>query len=66
MKILKKGQTVVFVCDSCGCEFAIGINVADTPDKGENYYATCPTCGWECHTDGANIQAIGYTREKES
>lgn len=56
MKIIKKGRAAIFVCNSCGCEFAVGINVVHTPDGGENYYACCPGCGDECHTDCAKME----------
>ena len=56
MKILKQGKVVQFVCTSCDCEFAVGIHVVKTPDNGENYYANCPMCGADCHTDCAKIQ----------
>lgn len=56
MKTIKKGQVILFVCNSCGCEFVVGIHVVNTPDDGENYYANCPMCGADCHTDCAKIQ----------
>lgn len=51
MIVTKKGTIVRFSCGSCGCEFVVGINAVTTPDKGENYYCHCPTCGAECHAD---------------
>jgi hypothetical protein len=51
MKIVKRGVTVRFDCESCGCLFRAGIHIVYTPDNGENYYAECPICGSECHAD---------------
>lgn len=54
MRVTKPGEIVKFSCGACGCEFVTGINVAETNDKGENYYCHCPTCGSECHADVNN------------
>ena len=49
MRVTKSGTIVQFDCYPCGCTFVVGINCADTPDKGENYYCRCPICGNPCH-----------------
>lgn len=54
MKIIKKGKIIPFTCNSCECEFVAGIHVIEATDG--NYYANCPMCGNECHTDVAKIQ----------
>lgn len=51
MKIIEKGTVILFSCNSCNCKFVVGINLVNTPDDGENYYAACPVCGTECHGD---------------
>ena len=56
MKIIKAGKTIPFVCTSCDCEFAVGIHTVKTPDDGDNYYANCPMCGADCHTDCVRIK----------
>ena len=61
MKIIKTGRIVSFGCGSCGCEFVVGINSADTPDKGENYYCHCPCCGAECH---ASVNDVSDGKKK--
>lgn len=58
MKITKSGKTVPFLCKSCDCEFEVGIHVVSTPDKGENYYANCPMCGAECHSEIAMTMSV--------
>ena len=55
MKIIKKGTVVQFLCATCDSEFVIGIKAAETPDKGENYYAVCPVCGAECHAECTDV-----------
>lgn len=49
MLIKKKGETIEFACQSCGCEFVAGIRSVSTSDG--NYYCACPMCGADCHTD---------------
>ena len=54
MKIIKKGKTIPFICTSCDCQFAVGIHSVEELDG--NYYANCPMCGWNCHTDITRIE----------
>ena len=49
MKITKKGCIVPFDCTSCESEFIAGINAVVVQDG--NFYAECPLCKSECHTD---------------
>lgn len=60
MKIIKKGKVVPFNCDSCGCEFVIGVKSTDNNDG--NYYANCPMCGSSCHS-GVNDIATYEKRQ---
>lgn len=57
MKIITVGEVITFVCNSCGCKFAIGKYVVNTPDNGGNFYANCPMCGADCHTDWGKMRA---------
>lgn len=54
MKIVKKGKVIPFICGSCRCEFLAGIN--GIQNNNGNYYAECPMCGTDCHTDIVDIQ----------
>ena len=62
MKILKKGETIPFECNCCGCRFVVGINSIENKDG--NFYANCPCCGSECHTDWARISSAKRENEK--
>ena len=50
MRVLKSGEVVEFICDSCGCVFVAGINSIERTTDG-NCYCRCPMCGADCHTD---------------
>lgn len=62
MKILKKGETIPFECNCCGCQFVVGINSIENKDG--NFYANCPCCGSDCHTDWARISSAKRENEK--
>lgn len=53
MKIVKEGHVIIFDCTSCGCRFVVGAKQLSTTDG--NYYARCPECGTECHTDMSDL-----------
>ena len=53
MKIFKKGRVIPFDCQSCECRFVVGFR--QIRDANGNYYARCPECGAECHTDMSDL-----------
>lgn len=62
MLILLSGKVVRFNCESCNCGFVVGINrVTKDMTRVDNveYYANCPACGDQCHTNANGIQKIG-------
>ena len=67
MKILKKGSVIYFQCHMCGCEFAVGkkgFDIGDAPHSADgNFYAECPWCGNDVHTDIA--RQTQYERQYE-
>lgn len=64
MKIIEEGTIVQFSCGSCGCKFVVGINVVDARNNDGNYYADCPRCGCNCHSDVNAISGKWGTNER--
>ena len=62
MKIIKKGKTIPFICNSCDCQFVVGVHCIESEDG--NYYSNCPMCGSRCHTDVSKIE-VNEEKQKE-
>lgn len=52
VEILKKGKKLIFICDTCECQFKVSKKFAKYKQTGMNEYNyafNCPECGEECY-----------------
>lgn len=52
VEILQKGKKLVFICNTCECQFQVSKKFAKYKQTGMNEYNyafNCPECGEECY-----------------
>ena len=60
MKIINHGNSIIFKCADCGCEFSELPKqcYSSTGEDGAHYMLSCPECGNVCYTTDA-LQETG-------